>query len=261
MHVMKFSILIPTYNGGAVIGDTLAQALYSPDLSANPPINVSDPLLQSVIVRERIFRITGVSIDTINNGNVTYISLKNLQNITGISYINIVFVKFAPSVDRTPALAQLREKIQNINSEFAVFELNEVLRENVAFLGAYWSTILLLPLFTLASAALCLIGYMLLAVDEQRQEFAILRAVGAKPKTVASILAVQSLVVLLSSCAVGISLGVITTLMILVSQPVVTSATIFEVAGWLFAALGGMFLLSLYPAVKFARTPLLKIMA
>jgi hypothetical protein len=59
---------------------------------------------------------------------------------------------------------------------------------------------------------------------------------------------------------VGIALGVITTLMILVPQPVVTSITILEVAGWLFAALSGMFLLSLYPAVKFARTPLLKIM-
>jgi ABC-type antimicrobial peptide transport system permease subunit len=244
----------------AVIGDTLAQALYSPDLSANPPINVSDPLLQSIIVRERIFGITGVSIDTINNGNVTYISLRNLQNVTGISYVNIVFVKFAPSVDRTTALAQLREKIQNINSEFAVFELNEVLQENLSFLGSYWSMILLLPLFTLASAALCLIGYMLLAVDEQRQEFAILRAVGAKPKTVTAILAVQSLVVLLSSCAVGVSLGVIITLLILVQQPVVTGFTVLEVAGWLFGALGGMFLLSLYPAVKFARTPLLKIM-
>jgi hypothetical protein len=49
--------------------------------------------------------------------------------------------------------------------------------------------------------------------------------------------------------------------MILVPSPVVTTITILEIAGWLFTALSGMFLLSLYPAVKFARTPLLKIMS
>ena len=101
---------------------------------------------------------------------------------------------------------------------------------------------------------------MMLSVNEQRHEFAVLRAVGAKPKTVMTILAVQSLLILLSSCATGVSLGVITTLIILIPQPVVTAFTVLEVAGLLFAALAGMFLLSLCPAVKFARTPLLKIM-
>jgi hypothetical protein len=82
-----------------------------------------------------------------------------------------------------------------------------------------------------------------------------------KHKTVVTILAVQSLIVLLSSCAVGISIGTIITLLILMSNPVVTMFTILEIAEWLLAALAGMFLLSLYPAVKFAKKPLLKIMS
>lgn len=244
----------------ALIGDSLARALYSPASSADPPIDLSDPLLQNIMVRGKIFDITGVSVEPLNNGNVTYIPLERLQNVTGISYVNIVLVKFASAVDRTATVAQLRDKIQSINAEFTVVDLNEVLQENVAFLGSFWSTILFLPLFTLISAALCLIAYMMLSVNEQRHEFAVLRAVGAKPKTVMAILAVQSLLILLSSCATGVSLGVITTLIILIPQPVVTAFTVLEVAGWLFAALAGMFLLSLYPAVKFARTPLLKIM-
>jgi F0F1-type ATP synthase membrane subunit b/b' len=44
-------------------------------------------------------------------------------------------------------------------------------------------------------------------------------------------------------------------------QPVVTSFTILEIAGWLLAALCGMFLLSLWPAVKFAKKPILKIIS
>jgi ABC-type antimicrobial peptide transport system permease subunit len=101
----------------------------------------------------------------------------------------------------------------------------------------------------------------MIAIDEQHQEFAVLRATGVKPRTVVSILAVQSLIVLLSSCAVGISIGTIITLLILMSNPVVTMFTILEIAEWLLAALAGMFLLSLYPAVKFAKKPLLKIMS
>jgi putative ABC transport system permease protein len=209
----------------------------------------------------KTFRIIGVRSDPINNGNVTYVSLKNLQNVTNVANVNIVLVKLDPSADRAVTLAQIREKVQNINSEFSVFELDEVLNKNLDFLGSMWSTIMLLPVFTLTSAALCLIGYIMLSVDEQRQEFAILRAIGAKPKTVIVILAIQSIIVLLSSFAVGISFGVITTLLILMPHPVVTSITIIEVAAWLIAALIGMLLLSLYPAAKFAKTPLLKIMA
>ena len=131
----------------------------------------------------------------------------------------------------------------------------------MGFLGSAWSVVMFLPLFCLASAAVCLISYLMIAIDEQHQEFAVLRATGVKPRTVVSILAVQSLIVLLSSCAVGISIGTIITLLILMSHPVVTMFTILEIAGWLLAALAGMFLLSLYPAVKFAKKSLLKIMS
>lgn len=101
---------------------------------------------------------------------------------------------------------------------------------------------------------------MMLAVDEQHQEFAVLRAVGAKPRRVIFILAIQSIFVLLSSFGVGISLGVIITLLILMSQPLVTTITILAISGWLFSALAAMFLFSLYPAFRVAKTSILKIM-
>src|SRR3990172_13157717 len=117
---------------------------------------------------------------------------------------------------------------------------------------------MLLLLFSLASATLCLIAYVMLGVDEQRQEFAILRAIGAKPKTIVNIVAVQSGIVLASSLAFGISFGVIATLIILIPHPVVTNFTILQIATWLIIALAGMFFLSLAPAVRFARTSLLR---
>jgi ABC-type antimicrobial peptide transport system permease subunit len=232
----------------AVIGDSISQMMFS------------QPLSQSIRLQNRTFSIVGVCVDPINNGKVTYVPLEQLQNLTGIPNANIVLVKLDPSADRSATLAQIKDEITSVNSDLTVFELDEVLQKNLSFLGSAWSTVMLLPLFTLTSAALCLIGYTMLAVDEQRQEFAILRATGTKPNAIIAILAVQSIVVLFSSFAVGISLGVMTTLLILVPNPVVTTVTILEVAAWLFTALAGMFFLSLYPAARFAKTPILKIM-
>jgi ABC-type antimicrobial peptide transport system permease subunit len=233
----------------AVIGDSISQTMFS------------QPLSQSIRLQNRTFSIAGVCVDPINNGKVTYVPLEQLQNLTNTSNPNIVLVKLYSSADRSATLAQIKCEITSVNSDLTVFELDEVLQENLSFLGSTWSTVMLLPLFTLASVAICLIGYTMLAVDEQRQEFAILRATGTKPNAVIAILAIQSIVVLLSSFTVGISLGVIATLLILVPNPVVTTVSILEVAALLFTALAGMFLLSLYPATRFAKTPILKIMS
>jgi ABC-type antimicrobial peptide transport system permease subunit len=141
------------------------------------------------------------------------------------------------------------------------YELSDVVAKNTAFLDSTWQTIMLLPLFTLASASLCLVGYMMLTVDEQRQELAVLRAVGAKSSKVVSILSIQSIIVLSSSFAIGISLGTMITLVILLHNPIVTTFTLVQISSCFLVALTGMFLFSLYPALKLAKTSILKIMA
>jgi ABC-type antimicrobial peptide transport system permease subunit len=242
----------------AVIGDSVSQAMYMPDPAKG--INQSNPLVEGIAFQNNTFNIVGVCVDPINNGLVTYVPIENLENITGLSNPNLLLVTLNSSADQTAAIAQIKTLIQSIDPNLNVFPLNSVVEKNVNFLGSTWQTIMLLPLFILASAALCLVGYMMLAVDEQHQEFAVLRAVGAKPRIVIFVLAIQSAIVLLSSFAVGISLGTMITLLILLPQPIVTSFTILEISGWLLAALAVMFLLSLYPALRLAKASILKIM-
>jgi len=232
----------------AVIGDTSAQKMFSV------------PLNQSVRLYNSNFDIIGICLDPINNGNVTYLPLKTLQNITGVSKPNVVIVKISPAIDRADVLNQIRTEVKNLDPEFEVFALHEVLDKNLSFLGHVWSTIMFLPLFSLFAASLCLICYVMLAITEQRQEFGVLRALGAKPRTVINIVSGQSFVILLSSFAVGIAFGIIITLLILVPNPFVTSYTVVEIAGWLLTALAATFIFSLYPAVKFGKKPVLEIM-
>ena len=242
----------------AVVGDSISNSMYA--RVANRDLAYSDPLLESIRIEDINFKIVGVCVDPLNNGLVTYVPIDSLENATGLSNPNLLLVKLGNSTDRNVAITQIRTMIQASDPSLDVLDLSSAVEQNTGFLASNWQTIMLLPLFTLASAALCLVGYMMLAVDEQHQEFAILRAVGAKPRIIVNISAIQSLIVLISSFATGISLGVIAAWLILMTNPLITSITILEIAAWLAVALFAMFLLSIYPAYRLSKTSILKIM-
>jgi ABC-type antimicrobial peptide transport system permease subunit len=233
----------------AVIGDSLAQKIFS------------EPLSQEIEVFGTFFNISGVCLDPINNGNITYVRLDDLQAITGISKTNVIMLKIDPSADRSLVLSQINATVKSFNPDFEISELNPALDRNLSFIGDIWSTIMVLPLFSLFAASLCLIGYVSLTISEQRQEYGILRALGAKPGTILRIIATQSFVVSLGSFTAGVAFGIITTLLILVPEPVVTAFTVLEIAGWMVAALALTFSLSLYPAVRFAKRRILETIA
>jgi putative ABC transport system permease protein len=232
----------------AVVGDSLGNSMFS------------EPQNQSIRFLGRNFRIVGVCVDPINNGNVTYIPLTVLENMAG-GAPNVAMVQFSASVDREAGLSQLRTLVESFDPDFTVFELDEELNRQIGFIGYVWSSVMLVPLFVLAAASLCLVGYAVLTINEQRQEFGILRAVGAKPSTIVKIIGLQNLLILLSSYATGVALGVMVTLMILVQEPVVTGLTVVQIAAWLLVAFVVTFLFSLYPAMKFAQKNVLEIMS
>jgi len=237
------------YSSEAVIGDSIAAVMFE------------KPLSQSFVMQNATFNVVGLCLDPINNGFVTFVPLRKLESLKTDSRPNVVLAQICSSANRSSVIKQMQNRLASVNSDLMVFELIVTLEKNVGFLSAIWSVVMFLPLFSLVAASLCLVGYLVLAIDEEHQEFAVLRAIGVKPKTVMTILAIQSLSILFSSFAIGISLGVIITLMILIPEPVVTSFTILEIFAWLLATLTGMFLSSMYPAVRFARKPILEIIS
>jgi ABC-type antimicrobial peptide transport system permease subunit len=248
----------------AVVGDSISTAIYSAVFSSHyfgKVTTLGDALVESARIGNFTFKISGICLDPINNGNVTYIPLPQLKQITGISDPNIVLVQIRPTADYAATMAQIQTKLQTMNPALIVMDLNAVTKENVSFLNSLWSVIMFLPAFALAAAALCLVSFLMISIDEQHQEFAILRATGAKPSTVLVILAAQSLTVLLSSFGVGASIGTIVCIIILTAHPVVSAFTVVAISGWLLTTLLIMFLISLYPVVKFARKPLPEIMS
>jgi ABC-type antimicrobial peptide transport system, permease component len=241
----------------AVIGDSLAQTMYYRDEKQG--VNNADPLMESINANGMTFNVVGVCIDPINNGYVTYVPIEELMNATEAASPNLLLITLNDSTDHAAAVDNLRNTVKSIDSNLDVFDLKQPIDANNAFLGSTWQTIMFIPLLSVASAAICMVSYMMLSLDEQRQEFSVLRAVGAKHRLIVNIAAFESAIVLLGSFGVGLSFGVIITLMTLMANPIVTASTVATIVVWLLSALVIMFMLSLYPAVKLSKTGILQI--
>lgn len=231
-----------------LVGDTLSRRLFS------------EPLLQRMKIFGSDFDVVGVCIDPVDNGNVSYVQYDILQVKTGASGPNVLLVKNDRSASHESWLQQLTTAVRDIRSDFSVLDLDLFLNRSLGFTANLWSTVMVLPLFSLLAVSLCLVGYVTLCIDEQGYEYGVMRAIGAKPSTVLSMVSTQSSLVLLPSYGVGVAIGVIITLMILIRGPVVTANTVLEIAGWQVLALAVAMLSSLIPAVRFAHKPLIEIL-
>jgi ABC-type antimicrobial peptide transport system permease subunit len=230
-----------------VLGDSAAQQLFS------------EPLSENLTVFNNDFGIVGVCIDPINNGKIIYVPLENLESAAHISGENIVLVRIQSSANYGETHNQIRALINKSFPQFGVLELNEPLNKSFAFLDQIWSTIMFLPLFLLIAASLCLVNYVILVTNEQRQEFGVLRALGAKPAGITKIISGQSIIILLLCLTVGVVVGTFFIWVILIPEPFATIGTVAEIAVWLLAAFTATLAISFYPAIRFARKSILEI--
>ncbi len=220
----------------AVVGDSLALEMFA------------DPQKQRLTVRETNFEVAGVCLDPLNNGNVVYVPLNALSTLVDDQPdYNLLFLKIDP-FKRLTVLAEIEKQISG--SMLELLELNEILAKHVDFLGYTWSFVMFLPLFSLATATLCLLSYMMLSIAGQQKEFGIMRALGAKPKVIMKIVFSEALIITLISGAIGIFVGLFFTFVFLIPEPIISNLTLFSVAGGLLLALCFLCLSSLYPAVK-----------
>jgi putative ABC transport system permease protein len=170
-----------------------------------------------------------------------------LSTKLGQSGYNLVFLKIDPS-ERSQVLAKIENELLGKNLE--VVELNEILGKHVNFLNHIWSFVMFLPLFSLVTATLCLLSYLMLSIAGQQREFGIMRALGAKPRSIMKIIFMQALFITLASGTIGISVGLFVTFAFLIPEPVISQSTLLSVAGGLLLALSLLCLSSLYPAMK-----------
>jgi putative ABC transport system permease protein len=165
------------------------------------------------------------------------------------------------SVSWSEGVNDIRAMVQSVNADFDVVDLTSVLAQNSGYMSFIWSSIGLLPIFSLVTASLCLVGFVVMMIDEQRQEFGIFRAVGLAPEAVVRIISWQSLLAVLAGYGAGVSIGVVLTLIFLIPEPVVTSSTILYATALMLVTFLVTFTSSFYPAIRFSRKSIVEIMS
>jgi len=221
-----------------VIGDSLALNMFSD--AQNQSIKVFDESLLP-------YDIVGVCVDPLNNGKVVYMPLETLYRDLGQHGYNLLFLQIDAS-EKSQVLAQIENEVSGENLK--VVELDTILDKHVNFLNNIWSLVMFLPLFSLGAAAISLLSYLMLSISGQQHEFGIMRALGAKPRSIIKIVFSQALIIILVSGAIGISVGLFITFRFLIPDPVISQSTLISVSAWLLVILGLLCASSLYPALK-----------
>jgi ABC-type antimicrobial peptide transport system permease subunit len=217
----------------AIVGDSLASKI------------LSDPTSQNIRLLEREFQVVGVCLDPINNGDVVYVPMQGLPPLLQQTSYNIVLFEIDPE-NRSEVVSAMEKEV--LNTELQLVELNVALEEHKVFFNSLWSTLMFLPLFGLMVATICLASFMVLYVKEQQREFGVMRALGAKPRTIFKVIFVENLCITLTAGIIGILIGSVISFAFLIPEPIISSHSFLTVAGMLLLVLAVLCLSSLYPA-------------
>ena len=240
--------LEPADSWHAVIGDSISQEVFS------------KALIQSLKFYNRSFSIVGVQIDPINNGRVVYVPSSTLQNISGFVGFNMITAKLDSSQNREESIEFIEKLVKEVDDDLVVRDLKNVIEANTDYLSSVWSSLTIVSLFSLIPATLCLLSYWFLFIEDQKKEFGIFRAIGVRPRIIVFISSIQDVIVLVSSWAAGTSLGISASLLILIPDPFVTIFTVLTVLLVLILIPLTIFFISLIPARRLCKKPVIELL-
>ena len=233
----KFEEMEPN---GALIGNSVA-------------LKTFDNALEQIFKMSDLeFNITGVCIDPVNNGEVIYAPISMLSSLHGEHGYNLLLLKI-DSRNHAETLSRIEARINETN--LVLFDLNTVLNSHMRFLDYTWSMVMPLSLSSLLNAVFCLLGYMALALMSQRRDLGIMRALGAKPRTMIKILLSQSLILVIISGVAGVSLGLAVTFTFFIPEATISQSSLPIVVGSILLVLAVMSVSGVYPAMNITGRP------
>ncbi|MHA2269871.1 MAG: FtsX-like permease family protein [Promethearchaeota archaeon] len=224
------------------IGDSLAFNLF--DYALDQSLELSSYTTS--------FHISGVVIDSFYSGWVAYISINETRTILNLmnEEINLLVLKLAPG-----SYEEISSDLNNISvtlgDNFTHLRLDSAFEKNINFI----SNLSLYPMFLIiviaVLAVLSLYNYQKGGIIEKARDFLIMRAIGAKNKSLKRILFFESLFVIVPSLLISLSIGMILNSIIIFGRvylpPIYIPFTVFII---IFLILLLFNFLSLIPIMK-----------
>jgi len=224
------------------IGDGLAYNLFEYALDQSLELSSYGPS----------FHISGVVIDSFYSGWVAYMGLNESRLILNLmnDEINLLVLKLRPG-----SYEEVKNELNNISltigDNFTHLKLDDVFLRNLSFI----SNLSLYPIFLIVViailAVLSIYNYQKGGIIEKARDFLIMRAVGAKNKSLKRILFFESLFVMAPSLLISLSIGMILNSIIIFGRvylpPLYIPLAVFSVITFIFIALN---FLSLIPIMR-----------
>ncbi len=198
------------------------------------------------------FHISGVVIDSFYSGWVGYASINETRIMLNLmnEEINLLVLKLTPDFYN-----EVKDELNNISAtlgdDFTHLRLDGAFEKNLSFI----SNLSLYPMFLIiviaVLAVLSLYNYQKGGIIEKARDFLIMRAVGAKNKSLKRILFFESLFVIIPSLLVSLSIGMILNSIIIFGRvylpPLYIPFTVFIIIFLIFILFN---FLSLIPIMK-----------
>ena len=165
----------------------------------------------------KIFHISGVVVDSFYNGYAGYVDLDEFQEVINVSSdsVNIVLVQYSGE------LSELENRLtpiiqKTLGDDFKIMALDGIFQDNVNALRS----LMVYPLFMIFIISIIgiysLFNYQKAGLAEKIRDFSIIRAVGAKYRSIRRILFFESLFILVPSSLISLAMGMIVNSIILV---------------------------------------------
>lgn len=217
----------------------------------------SYPLIQKLKVGNGTsYHIKGILIDSFNNGFTAYFNLETLNEEMGLPLdnINIILIQVNPT--EIDALEnQLETIIQNeLGQEFVVFNMDSVFSQNLFMLKTLYIIPMILIILFSVIAYLSFYNYQKISLHEKIKDFIIMKAIGAKNKSIMRILFIENLFIIIISSAYSLGISLLINILFLFERvslpPLFIPLLIFCAYFFIFLILNFLSLIPLNKKIK-----------
>jgi len=215
------------------------------------------PLDQSMRIEElgtgHPFHISAVVIDSFYSGSAGYIDLSVMQGDLNFSSneINLLLLKVQSS-EYSVVIGDIELIIQgNLGENFSFVNLNQTFEKNYSYLEILTLYPMLIIIIMAVISIFALYNYQKGNIMEKAKDFLIMRAVGAKYKSIKKILFLEAFYLIIPSLVLSMGVGMILNSLVLFERVYLPNLSLpVIIIGLLFIAFLSLNYLSLFPILS-----------
>ncbi|NVM00960.1 MAG: ABC transporter permease [Candidatus Helarchaeota archaeon] len=195
-----------------------------------------------------IYKVLGICSDPINGGNVLYMNINHLQEISNITDHNLLLIKFF----HLGSLIEIADELRDLGNDYIMLGTDWFLNNNLSYTNIFWIPFLIFPFILFGIIFYNLSSHLNFSIKRQLKDFRILRALGAKYSLIKKTIFIQSLMEILLPSALGIIIGAFITFYLIYTQ-IFSFILLILIAIGIFLSSFLIALISTYPALKLVK--------